>query len=169
MQNHSFKSFKPKIYYFVLWTYFFYTDAYENFFICSYLRINFSNCLPYLNILTSILTLYLLILLKYWRSNTNSYKITLSDFLIVIFLFNFYKIIWTFKNSIYLINLILNKWQFFITKHFLWISEYAALINNFVKYNWAPLFKKHSYLGYFRVTRDLFINYNVTDFIRLKT
>lgn len=169
MQGLTSQPNKNKYYYFFLLIYFYNTDAYENFFICSYLRINLSNLLPYFNIFIALLHMYFFIFIKNYRYKTEASLIVLNDFLILIVFLNIYKIFWTLKNFTYFLILSWNKLSFFLLLNMAF--NYKNWFYNFIffDFKWYPLFKKYSYFGYYRVNHNAFIAQTANDFARIKS
>ena len=171
MQNISSNSFnsKGKLYYSLSLYYFYQVDVFDNFFICSYLRHHLSVFLPYYNIFIAILSVYLVLLIKYVNSQKTHYSTLLSDYLIIVYLFNLYKFNWVVKNSFYLLLLAFKKFKlYFLIQLNLPILLYKFFSSN-TTYKWFTLCKKYSYFGYFRINQNNSITYFEDNFIRIKS
>ena len=129
----------------------------DNILVCSYLRSlfgsdHFSTSIMYMFYQFSIVMLFLMI--KNFNPVTNKY--TLNDYLLINFFISRLDLGLLFNNIIFIIELFYKKFLFklFILKKHINIGFY---INLFKKINllWTPLFKKYSYLGYFRSSREV--------------
>jgi hypothetical protein len=168
MQGLKLKHSRVRFYYCLLVAYSYTIDVYDNFFICSYLRFKLACGLPYFNVVLGLITLYSFILVKAYFNKPVSYSIGLNDFFILVLFFNLYRMIWAFKNILYLLILAGNKVNFFVALNSKFFNDYwlINLLNQ--NYKWTPLFKKYSYFGYFRIHQNKSISQSNEDFIRMK-
>lgn len=173
MIRKIFKQYILKSYgwYHLLLLYFFYADSDSNFFICSYLLTNFTSFLPYQNVIIALVHLYFFIFIKLRRKKKMRVRarIYLSDFLILVFLFNIYKTHLTIKKLLYLINLSANKLIFFFFNALKITKNCSMVLVNFKNEIWVPLFKKYSYFGFYRINRTAHISYSTNSFILIKS
>jgi len=151
-------------------------DLNDNFFICSYLRINLFGSeevteIIYIVFYSIILYLFLKNHIKLKKLNKNESKLTV-EFLKI-------KYLYTLLNCVPLLhitNYILNKINMFVIFVFNFYKSYK--INNFIIFFykvlinasiiWYPVFKTHSIYGFYKTTRNNFAQSKLESVKRLK-
>ncbi len=156
-------------YFLVLFVYSFCADVRSNWAICSFIRTNiiFSNFVFF--ILYFILTFFVLYLLVYYIKYTRS--IVNGDWLVLLYR-SFYLFNISFLSLVsYLFDLFYFYFLYFIRVYrnsFIYLFLFSFFGKFFSVNYWYPLYKRHSYFGYFRSMRQRWGEVKTEEVNRLK-
>ncbi len=142
-------------YFSVLFLYSFCTDVRSNLAVCSFIRTNiiFSGFTYFL--FYFIFTFFILYCIVYYVKYTCS--VVNSDWLVLLYR-NCYLTNVSFASLLsYLFDSFVFYFFYFLRLYrnsFVFITIYSAIVNFFSTNYWYPLYKRHSYFGYFRAMRQ---------------
>jgi len=156
-------------YFLLIFVYSFCIDVRSNFIICSFIRTNIIFASFGGFILYFILTFISLYLVVYYSNFTRS--IVNADWLVFL-----YRTMYTLGLSpLFLVSYLFDFVLFYVFRFFnayknsLVFVVFFELFSGFFKSNyWYPLFKRHSYYGYFRSMRQRWGEIKTEEFNRLK-
>lgn len=156
-------------YFLVLFVYSFCVDVRVNLFICSFIRTNiiFANFATF--IFFFILTFFVLFILVYWFKYTCS--LVNSDWLVFMYRFYYLYNISFLSLFSYIFDVVFFYFIFLyrLYKNSIFYLFFYNLFLNFFSTNlWYPIFKRHSYFGYFRSMRQKWGEIKTEEVNRLK-